>query len=201
MAQPARKRLTYAEYLAIEVETDLRHEFLDGEAWAMAGGTPRHSRVKVNLTTALNVALGAGPCVAFDSDLKVRVRETGLATYPDAAIVCGPLERDPQDPNAVCNPTVLVEVLSEGTEAWDRGGKFAHYRRIPGLRHYLLVDCRQARVEHYVRQEDGRWLLSEHGPGEVVQVAAAGLHLSVDALYQGLPDEEPVPQDAPSAPA
>jgi len=197
MAVAARKhRLTYAEYLALERETDLKHEFLDGEAWAMAGGTPRHSRVKANLITALNTALGDGSCVVYDSDLKVRVLETGLATYPDAAVVCGPLGRDPEDRNAVTNPAVLVEVLSDATEAWDRGGKFAHYRRIPSLRHYLLVDSGQPRVEHFVRQEDGRWLLSEHGPGDAVEITAAGVSLPVDGLYRGLPDE---PEDAEAA--
>lgn len=195
MALPARKHLTYAEYLALEQSTDLRHEFLDGEAWAMAGGTPRHSKIKANLVGQLYLALGRGPCAAYDSDLKVRVPDTGLSTYPDAAVICGPLERDALDRNAAVNPTVLVEVLSEGTEAWDRGGKFAHYRRLPSLRHYLLVDSRSPRVEHYVRLPDGRWALSEHGPGEGVEIEAAGIRLEVDRLYEGLPDEDEAPRE------
>ncbi len=199
MAEPARKRLSYTEYLDLETRTDLRHEFLDGEAWAMAGGTPRHSRVKVNLITRLNLGLGAGPCRLFDSDLKIRVLESGLATYPDAAVICGPVSRDPQDRNALTNPVLLVEVLSESTEAWDRGAKFAHYRRIPELRHYLLVDAGQARVEHFARQPDGRWLLSEYGAGQTVGLPELGLLLEVDALYQGMPEEDEEDVEGPEA--
>ena len=195
MALHTHKRLDYAEYLALERSTDLRHEFLDGEAWAIAGGTPRHSKIKANLVGQLYLALGRGPCAAYDSDLKVRVPDTGLSTWPDAAVICGPLQRDALDRNAAVNPTVLVEVLSEATEAWDRGGKFAHYRRLASLRHYLLVDSRTSRVEHYVRMADGRWALSEHGPGEVVEVEAAGLRLEVDRLYEGLPAEDEPPKE------
>ena len=90
MSSAGHKLLSYAEYLDFERSLDVRCEFLDGDAWAMAGGTPRHSKVKVNLTTALTVALRRTPCAAYDSDLKVVVPDTGLTTYPDAAVICGP---------------------------------------------------------------------------------------------------------------
>ena len=118
MGGPARHRAyTYAEYLALEQETGLRHEWLDGEAWAMSGGTPRHSRMSVNLAAAFVNTLGDGPCQPYNCDMKVRVSETGLATYPDLAIACGPVAYDPEDENAVVNPTVLVEVPSRSTAA------------------------------------------------------------------------------------
>lgn len=189
MASAAHKLLSYAEYLELERNLDVRCEFLNGDAWAMAGGAPRHSKVKANLSGVLYVALRRTPCAAYDSDLKVVAPETGLATYPDAAVICGPLQRDERDNNAVTNPSALFEVISASTEAWDRGGKFAHYRRLESLQHYLLVDSQLQRVEHYERQVDGRWLLSEHGPGSSVHLAALGVALAVDDLYLDLPDE------------
>jgi Uma2 family endonuclease len=189
MASAARKLVSYAEYLEFERNLDVRCEFLNGDVWAMAGGTPRHSKVKANLSGVLYVALRRTPCAAYDSDLKVLVPDTGLATYPDAAVICGPLMRHHQDNNAVTNPSALFEVICASTEAWDRGGKFAHYRRLESLQHYLLVDSQLQRVEHYERQDDGRWLLSEHGPGSGVHLAALGVALAVDDLYEDLPDE------------
>lgn len=189
MGEPARKlKLSYEDYLALERESELRHEFYHGEAWAMAGGTPRHSALKTELAGRFWAALGRGPCKAYDSDLKLRVLETGLATYPDLAVVCGPLERDPDDRNAVTNPTLILEVLTESTEGWDRGGKFAHYRRIPTLRHVLFVSQSQPRLEHYTLQDDGSWRLVEFGPGATLKLPDLGVDLDVDALYQDLPE-------------
>jgi len=122
--------MTYAEYLALKQQTGLLHEFLDGEAWAMAGGSSRHSRIKMNLAGSFYVALGDSPCQPYDSDLKIRILETGLATYPDLAVVCGPIDRHPEDVNAVTLPKLVAEVLSDSAESWDRGGEFAHYRQI-----------------------------------------------------------------------
>src|SRR5436190_3677950 len=116
MAGAARKPVTYAEYLRLERETDTRYEFLDGQIWAMSGGTARHSRIKMNLGALLTSALGDGPCQPYDSDWKIRVSATGLATYPDISVVCGDIERHPEDSNAAINPAVIVEVLSESTE-------------------------------------------------------------------------------------
>jgi len=192
MAVAARKhRLTYAEYLALERETDLKHEFLDGEAWAMAGGTPRHAALQNNVSTLLRVGLASRPCRPYASDLKVRVLDTGLATYPDVAVICGAPERDPEDRNAATNPVLLVEVLSDSTEAWDRGGKFAHYRRIPSLRHYVLVSQDPVRIEHFLRQVDGTWVLREHGSGDTVALDDLGVSLDVNAVYADLPEEPP----------
>ena len=106
-------------------------------------------------------------------------------------MICGSPAGSPQDRNAATNPTLLAEVLSPSTEGWDRGGKFAHYRRIPTLQHYLLVSVDQVRVELFTRTADGRWLLSEHGPGTTVPLSAIDLEIPVDALYEGLPAEAP----------
>lgn len=188
---PAEKLLTYAEYLELERTTMRRHEFLDGRAWMMAGGTPRHSRVKVNLVVWAGSALGDGPCLPYDSDMKVRVPETGLATYPDLSIVCGPIVRDAEDRNALVNPTVVAEVLSPSTEAWDRGEKFHHLRKLPTLRHVLFIDPDRERVDHYRRDGQAWMLLTVAADGELA-LDAVGLVLPAAALFRNLParDEE-----------
>lgn len=193
MAEAARKvGLSYADYLAIERETDIRHEFLDGEVFAMAGGTPRHSKLKTNLTMLMGNALGSGPCQPYDSDLKIRVPATGLATYPDLAIICGPLQLDEEDPNAVANPTLLLEVLSPSTAAWDRGDKFAHVEQLPSLKHYVLVSQDSPSIEHYARQDDGSWRYTRHLAGGEVHFADLGVRLPVDAVYKNLPEQDSV---------
>jgi len=186
--------LTYAEYLALERTTDTRHEYLAGAAWMISGGTPRHAGIKTNLTVAVATALGKTPCRPYDADLKIRVVATGLATYPDLSVICGGLETDPEDPNAVTNPAVLFEVLSPSTEAWDRGGKFQHAQQIPSLRHYVLIGQGEPFVEVYTRTDAG-WLYTTHRAGENAALTGIGATLAVDALYENLP---PVP-DASSA--
>jgi Uma2 family endonuclease len=114
----------------------------------------------------------------------VKVQATGLATYPDATVVCSQLETTPDDPQAVVNPVVLVEVLSDSTEAYDRGERFAHYRRIPSLREYVIVSQREQRIEVHRLNEAGRWELHESAAGESVELASIGCHLSVDDVYR-----------------
>lgn len=190
MGEAARKlNLSYEDYLALERETDLRHEFLNGEAWAMAGGTPRHSGVMTNLTAIVWAALRGHPCRPYNSEMKISIENTGLYTYPDLVVICGPPARSPQDRNAVTNPTLLAEVLSPSTEGWDRGGKFAHYQHIPSLRYYLLVNVGQVRVELFTRESEGRWTLTVHGPGTQVPLPELGFSLDVDELYTDLPEE------------
>lgn len=181
--------MSYADYLALEASTGARHEFLDGEAWMMTGGTVRHSAVKTNLTAVVQGALRGHPCRAYDSDLKVRVLATGLATYPDLAVICGEIARHPEDRHALTNPTLLAEVLSEGTEAWDRGGKFAHYRTIATLRHMLLVNVDTACIELFTRMDDGSWRLTEHRAGGTLALPAIGVEIAVDEVYRDLPEE------------
>ncbi|MFO0745318.1 MAG: Uma2 family endonuclease [Myxococcota bacterium] len=180
--------MTYAEYLALERESGERYQFLAGEVFMMAGGTLRHSKIKLNLATAINAALGAGPCQAYDADAKIRVVATGLATYPDLSVICGRPERHPEDENAATNPTLVAEVLSPTTEAWDRGGKFHQLRQIPSLRHYLLVTVEEARVEHFERADDGTWTFREYGPGQAMTLSGLGVTLAIDELYRNLPE-------------
>ncbi|WP_437306843.1 Uma2 family endonuclease [Sorangium sp. So ce388] len=189
MNAPARKlSFTYAEYLEQERASPTKHEFLAGEIFDMAGGTPEHARLAANVMAELRPALRERPCAVFSSDLRVRVRETGLATYPDVSVVCGQLARDPEDKDAVVNPLVLVEVLSDSTEGYDRGEKFAHYRRIPSLKEYVLVSQSHRRIEVFRRNEDNTWTLHEAGPGERARLASIDGALAVDEIYRGALD-------------
>ena len=183
-AATVQRGISYAEYLVLETKGESRHEWLEGIVYAMAGGTLDHSGLCAAVITALSVGAAGRPCRVFTSDARVRVRATGLATYPDAAVACGRVERDPDDPNALVNPIVLVEVLSDSTEDWDRGGKFAHYRRIPALRDYLIVSQRERLIEHHVRNDDGTWTMREHGPGDRVALTGVSVHLAVDDVYR-----------------
>jgi len=176
-------RYTFADYLALEEASNTRHEFLNGEIYAMAGGTPEHSALAVAATVALANQLLGGPCRVFNSDLRVRVLATGLATYPDVTVVCGPLERDPEGPATVVNPYLVIEVLSESTEAYDRGQKLEHYRRIPSLRAVVLISHEKAEIEAWERAADGQWRSRSFGPGETAVLEAPPVRLGVDDIY------------------
>jgi len=185
MTQPAEKlTMSYAEYTAAEEKSETKHEWLNGEVFAMAGGTPEHAGLAASLIRELGSALRGRPCRVFSADLRVKVQATGLATYPDASVVCSKLETAGDDPHAVVNPVVLVEVLSDSSEAYDRGQKFAHYRRIPSLREYVLVSQHEPRIEVQRLNEAGRWELHEAGAGESVELASIGCRLSVDDVYR-----------------
>jgi len=195
MTEPAHElSYTLAEYLALEAASDTRHEYLNGEIFAMAGGTPEHGALAANVIRLLGTALLDRPCVVYTSDVRIRVLATGLNTYPDVSVTCGAIERDPQDASTIVNPVVLVEVLSDSTEAYDRGEKFAHYRRIPSLRDYLLVSQHEARIEHYRRNDDGTWTLRDVASSETVRLSI-GCELPVGAVYR---DPFAPPQAAPA---
>lgn len=176
-------QMTYAEYLSFERASDGKHEYVNGRVYAMAGGTPEHARLAANAVRILGVALSGRPCVVFTSDARVRIEATGRSTYPDLTVVCGKLLPASDDPDAITNPTVIVEVLSETTEASDRGDKWAHYRRLPSLGDYVLVSQGTQRIEVF-RREGDHWRYSEAGPGERAQLASVGVEISVDELYE-----------------
>lgn len=182
---PAKQtRMTYADYLAAEELSTEKHEYLAGEVWAMAGGTPEHAALAARLIAELDSALRDRPCRVFTSDARVRVTATDLTTYPDVTVVCEKLESDPIDPNAITNPVLLVEVLSDSTEAYDRGEKASHYRHIPSLREYVLVSQRSPRIEVYRRNDAGRWELFEFESGGMAELASVGCALRVDDVYR-----------------
>src|SRR5262249_45016959 len=149
-----------AEYLAIERASETKSEFYGGEMFAMAGAMPEHNRAKENLIIRMGAQLFGGRCQSFSSDQRVKVSRTGLYTYPDIVIVCGKPEYAPKDRGTLVNPQVVFEVLSESTEEYDQGAKFRHYQQLPSVREYILVSSVEMRIERYVRQPDGTWLLT-----------------------------------------
>lgn len=185
MADPARKlSYTFAEYIELEEASGTKHEFLNGEVFAMSGGTLEHSQIAANVIGELRAQLRGRRCTVFTSDARVRVRSTGLATYPDVSVVCGSIERDPDNQNTLTNPVTLVEVLSDSTEGYDREETFSHYRRIPSLREYLLVSQRERRMEHFMRNDDGTWTLRDAAPPDIVRLLSIGCELSFEEVYR-----------------
>ncbi len=175
--------VTVAQYIAAERTSETKHQLVDGEVFDMSGGTPEHAALIARVIAALGNQLRGRPCRAFSSDLRMRAGD--LVTYPDASVVCGRLERDPEDDSTILNPTVIVEVLSDSTEAFDRGRKAEHYRRISSLREYVLVDQHEPHIEAYRRTEQG-WVLSEAGKGKQVRLDSIDCDLDVDAIYEGI---------------
>ena len=184
MTSPAHAiHYSYADYLGLEASSNVKHEYLEGQIYGLAGGTPEHAALKAAVTGLLFVQIRSGPCRAHDADLRVRVRDTGLATYPDVTVVCGPRERDPEDIDAVTNPTLIVEVLSRSTEQYDRGDKFEHYKRIASLRQYVLVSHRAREVEVWTRTSAGEWIKSIAREGQRASLTSIGAELDVAELY------------------
>jgi Uma2 family endonuclease len=179
-----RVHYNYGEYLQLLELSSVKLEFCDGEIYAMAGGTPTHAALGASATRLLGNAL-LGRCLAYSSDLKVRIEETDLTTFPDVTVVCGERRTSTIDANAVINPTLLVEVTSSSTEAYDRGEKLSHYKQIPSLTAVLLVSHRRRQVTVIERSAKG-WEQRELRAGEVVAIENLALSLSVDELYAGI---------------
>jgi len=176
--------MTYSEYLASEQASPVKREYVHGQVFAFARGTIEHAALVSAIAGELGNALRGRPCRVYSSDLRIRIVAIDLATYPDASVVCGRLETAPDDPNAAINPTLLVEVLSESTEAYDRGAKAAHYRRIPSLKEYVLVAQDEPRIEVYRRNDRGGWELHEARSGAQLRLESVGVELDVDAVYE-----------------
>lgn len=179
-------RYTYAEYVALEQRSPTKHEFLDGEIYAMAGGSEEHPALAAEVLRALGNAIGDRPCRAHTSDLRIYVEAAGLATFPDGAIICGPLQHHSPSPNATAlNPSVLVEVTSDSSEEYDTGAKLEFYRTIPSLREYIIVAHRERRIVVHYRVDDGPWATRVAIAGGRVQVDSLDCVLVVDEVYRG----------------
>jgi len=182
MAQTSRQvHYTYAEYVAFENFSDARHEYLEGEIYAMAGGTEEHAVLAAAVISIIRSQLSRG-CRVATSDLRVRV-SAKVATYPDATVICGDRQPAPEDPLAVTNPLVLVEVTSHSTEQYDRGLKLQHYRTMPTLKEILIVSHREQRLSVHRRDGD-EWTVEEAVAGGSVRLESVGVRLDVDDVYR-----------------
>ena len=187
------RTLTVEQYFALERDSLEKHEYLRGQVFALAGASPAHNLVTANIGAALNGALKSRPCRVYAADLRIHVPATGLYTYADATAVCGKAQLDEGNPPSLLNPDVIIEVLSESTESYDRGKKFAHYRSIPSLKEYLLVSQKEAVIEQFTRQADGSWLLREWKSGDHVVLALPdrACTIAVDDVFDKVFDLEP----------
>lgn len=185
MSSNPKTLLTEEEYLAIERRAEFRSEFYAGEMFAMAGASRRHNRIVTNLVTALDNQLREQPCNVYSNDMRVKVWRTGLFTYPDVVVTCGEENFADDQRDILLNPLVIIEVLSDSTEAYDRGKKFEHYQSIPSLTAFILITQATLRVEQFVRQQEGKlWTYSEtHEAGETVRVEAIGCDLKLADVY------------------
>lgn len=185
MSAAPQPRMTVEEYLAWDLAHEGKHEFVNGEVWAMAGAHIVHNLLANNLAGMLYQRLRGTPCRGLSSDTRVLIDETGLYCYPDLTVVCGPPETVPTNPPTLVNPRLVVEVLSPSTALFDKDIKFAHYRRRASIEGVLLVSWPERRLELYTRGPDG-WLLTEARGSESLAVKLFGFDLPLDEVYDGM---------------
>jgi Uma2 family endonuclease len=185
MASTARTRLTAQQYLEIERRAEYKSEFLNGEMFAMSGASRAHNLIATNVSSSLHAQLRGRPCETYASDMRVKVSVTGLYTYPDVVVVCGEAEFEDAHVDTLLNPTVIVEVLSPSTEAYDRGEKFAQFRNLASLREYVLIAQDRPRIERFRRSEGQDWLFSAvDGLEETAHLTAIGCELALTDVYE-----------------
>lgn len=190
MQENALSSYGYDAYLALENDAEVKYEYHDGQIIAMAGGSPQHGLISVNFITATNLALQqqAQTCRIFSSDVKIRIDATNRTYYPDASIVCGPFEVSEKDKNAIVNPILILEVLSESTEAFDRGAKFAHYRKLPSFREYILIHQEQVMIDTYYKHGEGLWDIRTFTElADVVHLKSIDCKVNVSDIYRLVP--------------
>ena len=184
MAKPVRLSVTPDEYLRQErARTEGRSELVNGEILAMAGASRRHNKIVSAIDVALNVRLAGGPCEALVNDMRVKAQAVESYTYPDVVVVCeGEFEDAHED--TLIDPLVVFEVFSPSTQSYDRGDKFAYYRTIPSLRHYVLVSSEERLVDHYARQTSDQWLLTTLRGDEPLRLDPPGVEIPLDEIYR-----------------
>lgn len=186
MAALPQHRLTETEYLTQERLAPGKSEFLDGETFAMAGTSLPHNRISVNTLVALRSQLEGRGCEVFTSDLRLRVAQTGLYTYPDLVVVCGEPDLLDDDHDTLLNPKLIVEILSSSTEAYDRGQKFGHYRTIDSLTDYVLISQDRPLIEHFSRSH-GIWeLRAAEGVEAMLELPSIGCRLALAEVYRNV---------------
>lgn len=191
MSSLAQVRYTPEQYLAREREAQYKSEYINGYIFAMVGASREHNLITSNVNRELNLQLRGRPCETYASDMRVNLSLTGMYAYPDVVVVCGEPHFDDAHRDNLLNPTVIVEVLSDSTEAYDRGEKFAHCRRLASISDYVLIAQDKVCVEHYVRQGE-QWVFSEFSDfNGTVPLASIGCHLMLRDIY----DKVPFPPD------
>ena len=186
MASQPQPYYTPEEYLALERAAPYKSEYLAGQIFAMAGASEQHNTITANIVRQLGNRFQGRPCRVYVSDMRVRVAPSGLYTYPDVVGVCGPREFADDDRDTLLNPTVIFEVLSPSTEAYDRGEKFAQYWRLESLTDYVLVAQDRVRVEHFARQGDGWFVSAADSLDGILRLPSIGGELPLAAIYENV---------------
>jgi len=185
MSVQPKYRYAPEEYLALERNAEYKSEYFDGEIFAMSGASRKHILIGGNIYAAFHHQLRKRRCEVYNSDMRVRISKTDLYTYPDVTVVCDTPLFDDDYKDILLNPTVVVEVLSKSTESYDRGIKFGHYRTIVSLTDYLLISQDKCLAEHYVRQSNNSWLLSEYSRHEdIIRIDSVNCELLLADIYE-----------------
>jgi Uma2 family endonuclease len=179
MSTNTARKFTLEEYIAIEEASEIKHEFRDGKILAMAGASPNHTFILADLVFLIRTQLKPGRCRIGSADMRVRLTTEGRYSYPDLVVVCGTPVFDDTKPQALINPTLIIEVLSDSTAAYDRGDKFHDYRQVPTLTDYVLVAQDRAYIEHYQRQGESELWLYQAAEGLDATLLISGLNLSL----------------------
>jgi Uma2 family endonuclease len=178
--------MTPEEYLKFERQSEIKHEYFDGEIFAMSGASEAHNIIVLNTGASLHAQLRKRPCRAYMSDLRVRVPKTSFYTYPDLSVVCGEREFEDDVLDTLLNPTVIIEVLSPSTESYNRGKKFQLYRKLESLKEFLLIAQDSVRVEHYARQGE-QWILTDFSRLEaVITLPSIDCALVLEDVYENV---------------
>lgn len=185
MATQPKPRLTPEEYLIRERAAETKSEYYNGEVFAMAGASERHNLIVSNLVFSLVGSLRQRDCRVYSNDMRLLVSDTGLYTYPDVLVVCGSPNLVNKDGDVLTNPLLIIEVLSESTKDYDRGGKLHQYMRIPSLQEYLTVSQSEMLIDQHLRQADGSWLVREIGPqASQIRLQRVGIELQIPEIYE-----------------
>jgi Uma2 family endonuclease len=183
-AQDNSPQFTPEEYFAWEEQQLCRHEYIGGRVYAMSGGTQNHSRISVRFISLLDNHLESGGCDTGNSDLRVKILESDDYTYPDVSVTCD--ERDQRTTQYITYPCLIVEVLSDSTEAYDRGNKFFMYRRNPSLRDYVLVNSKEMAIDLYRKNDVGEWTIINYRAGDLVELKSVNLSFPIERVYRGI---------------
>jgi len=177
-------QLTPKEYFAWEEKQLEKHEYIDGEVYAMSGGSVNHGRIAIRFTAMFDTHLENSGCITGNSDIKINIAEANNYTYPDASVTCG--DRDKSTTQYITYPCLIVEVLSDSTEAYDRGSKFRMYRTNPILQDYLLVSSTSIEMDLYHKNDTGEWLIINYKAGDTIALKSINLSFAIEQVYRGL---------------
>ncbi|MFO1352206.1 MAG: Uma2 family endonuclease [Gammaproteobacteria bacterium] len=185
MSTQRQPKLSPEDYLALERSSEQRHSYFRGEMFAIGGASPRHNRIVMNTSALLWQQFRKRPCQVYTSDMRVKVNASGLYTYPDIVAICGEERYDDQRQDTLINPLLIIEVLSESTEAYDRGDKFGHYQKLESLQEYILVSQSNPKIECFTRQTDNTWLyVSIMGLDAILRLATIECELRLTEVYE-----------------